>query len=568
MKLISTGLLPAFTEASGQQSVLVGDVAEVAPAIPNGSWELPSEVLGQLFAPAALPLGGSSPHSWVQPPPDRFSGEGAARPAIRRLAQIVDHNMSQPMSHVPYFPGQHLVTRSRSVADIARGQIDRWLAVSDRPSSVFRGSAAYMGSKRALAAFLVEALDGALPRDGVVIDVMCGSGAASAAFSRSWDTIASDAQPFALLLAKVQGGGLSASALDSALPTLVSAARKNTDMVLKQLSPLVELEDSFFHSDVTASSLQLYIEFMKDVPLYLSDRRLYGWDPEVLVRYRRQDSNALPYCLVTTYYANIYFGLRQAIEIDSLRFAIDQVPDPNLRTWCLGALIICSSALATSYGHFAQPKVHPDRPLSLRQFSEVIERRSYSITHEFMVRISELAAQSEQRERPIRTVPGPWQPALENCAEIVGTRPVVVYLDAPYRREEYSRYYHVLDTLTRYDYPEVEGIGRVPKKLHGPRFASEFFTRSASRLVEAYAAVIGSVLSRGWICAWSYADSGDVAVSEVVRAVEKRVAQTATSYAVPHIHQAQGGRSRKPRRVTEYVILFRPGQDDRLLPKG
>ena len=47
-------------------------------------------------------------------------------------------------------------------------------------------------------------------------------------------------------------------------------------------------------------------------------------------RYRR-NSRLRPACLATSYYANVYYGLRQAIDLDSLRAAIDALPGGGQR---------------------------------------------------------------------------------------------------------------------------------------------------------------------------------------------------------------------------------------------
>ena len=54
----------------------------------------------------------------------------------------------------------------------------------------------------------------------------------------------------------------------------------------------------------------------------------------------------------------------------------------------------------------------------------------------------------------------------------------LVYLDPPYTADNYSRFYHVLETLVNYDYPELElrggslTKGRYPAREH--RFQSNF----------------------------------------------------------------------------------------------
>ena len=54
----------------------------------------------------------------------------------------------------------------------------------------------------------------------------------------------------------------------------------------------------------------------------------------------------------------------------------------------------------------------------------------------------------------------------------VGADRSAVYLDPPYSKLQYSRYYHLLNVLVDYDYPPVERIGRYPPKDR--RFSSRF----------------------------------------------------------------------------------------------
>jgi adenine-specific DNA-methyltransferase len=50
-------------------------------------------------------------------------------------------------------------------------------------------------------------------------------------------------------------------------------------------------------------------------------------------------------------------------------------------------------------------------------------------------------------------------------------RPRVVYADPPYSAAQYSRYYHVLETLVLYDYPESSGAGRYRGDRHQTAFS-------------------------------------------------------------------------------------------------
>ena len=50
----------------------------------------------------------------------------------------------------------------------------------------------------------------------------------------------------------------------------------------------------------------------------------------------------------------------------------------------------------------------------------------------------------------------------------------LIYIDPPYTNAHYSRFYHILETLVVYDYPELEYFGR----YRNDRFQSPFCIKS------------------------------------------------------------------------------------------
>lgn len=186
----------------------------------------------------------------------------------------------------------------------------------------------------------------------------------------------------------------------------------------------------------------------------------------------------------------------------------------------------------------------------------LFEKRTRSIIHEFSIRLLNLAGESEKHYNTIETVPGPWPIAIKTLSAKTAGKKVVVYLDAPYKREEYSRYYHVLETLISYNYPSAIGKGKIPDKSKGERFRSEFFTRSENHLTNSLEEVLVSCLKNNWICAWSYSDSGDASIVTVLNQINEKVSITTTSFATPYQHKAQGTHSAKE--VIEYLVLMVP----------
>jgi adenine-specific DNA-methyltransferase len=421
----------------------------------------------------------------------------------------------------PYFGLSRVTTDRGIVLEAVDRQILRSRQLDSSRASQFANSAYYMGSKKVLAPFIVEAISESTDPDSTVVDLMCGSGAASGAFSQFWQTYASDAQTFCRALAVIQGAGYNSARAQAVLHQINDHARRNIDLLGPEIEQLLNCEDRIFHSDFGLETVDQYRHFCSMVPIYPDTQVAAGWNPTHEVQKRRNDARTLPYCLATAYFPNVYFGLRQCMEIDSIRYAIDQLEDELDKTWALGALITTMSTLGLTYaGHFAQPVLRSPADVTPSNVARILERRAASVLHEFSIRLLSLADESQRTRHPVRTVAGPWRNALQEVQTLV-TGPVTVYVDAPYKRDEYSRYYHVLETVTNYMYPSSVGAARIPEKTSGERFKSEFFTRNRSSMVTAFVDVVKAALSNGWSCAWSYADTGAIAVVDAIDAVTK-----------------------------------------------
>ena len=571
------GLLPSFL--CPEKKYLQGDIDSLKPllvALARGD----ATTYGEqgFFAeglPAHVHLGNGT---WL-PLGDALAAQDEPYlcPALRHLAQIASQNCNSkreiaPRIRVPWLSGTSILTSQQAVAEVAGIQVHRNAIVSESGVADFARTAYYMGTKRDLGPFLVEALASVLPKNGVVLDLMCGSGAASGAFCRVWPTYVSDAQIFCQHLALVQGGGFEVSRAQRCLLQILETARQHELELRKPIELLLRREAEFCHSDLTTELIHQFKEYVASIPSISTGGNIGSWFPTYEVDARRHNKAKRPYCLFTAYFAGLYCGLRQAIEIDSLRFAVEHLAEED-RRWALGALVIAVSVQASTYAaHFAQPQPYLSRlvgypspsplrrrhgdmlELTMPQLQKTLERWAGSIYREFSVRLESLARQSQTIEHPVHVIPGPWSLALDEFERQASASPIVAYLDAPYTRDEYSRYYHVLETLVRYDYPSATGIGRVPSKEHGERFASEFFTKTQRIMEHGLVQVICAVLEKGWTCAWSYSDAGQACISTVMEAVINKTACRVTSFAAPHRYTSQGGHPAK--KVTEYLIVF------------
>jgi hypothetical protein len=558
---VKAGLLPVFWDGS-HALILSDDACSIIPAVLDAGRHVDKYPLFELDGPKGqymtlrLLLGDTR----INLPTDSRDTDPTFYPALRNLLCAVESIGSEAVMtevDMQYFLPTRIRTSSAAVYKYASAQDRRARRVSASKASQFASSAYYMGSKQALAGFLVEAISSALPQNGVVVDLMCGSGAAAGAFSKIWRTFASDAQEFCRILALVQGAGFSVKKANVVLEFILSIARSHAKDLMGKLEQFLAWEDAVFHGDIGPDLLLDYQRFISALPTYPELRAVGSWRPSEEVEKRKADPTTYPYCLFTAYFANVYFGLRQCIEIDSLRYAIDQIKDRQVMDWALGALIASLSKVGATYGgHFAQPLVRRIESLSMGRLSQILEKRAFSIFHEFSVRLLNLSDESEKSEFPVEIIDGPWPTALSVLDPLLSGEAVVVYLDAPYTREEYSRFYHVLETAVLYSYPSAVGVGKIPDKRKGERFSSEFFTKSRNQITHSLVEVIESIVDKRWTCAWSYANTGKANIVGVITEVCRKTGCAVRSYAVPYEHKPQGGAISK--KVTEYLIIFNP----------
>lgn len=432
---------------------------------------------------------------------------------------------------------------------IAARSIERHRSLAASRSALFARSANYMGSKAALASQLLDIVDATEAPGTTMVDLMCGSGVMASAFAKQFPTIASDAQEFCRLLGLVQGGGMTHARGEEVAQRVIQGARRRFNELGDDVRQSIEDESQLVNSELAVGAPEALLHRLRE--------RLARWDTESLgsieVVARAHSSGRL----LGHLYGGVFFGDRQAAELDCLRQSISDLTDETERKWALGALVCAASACAYTYGgHFAQPKLDiSDSGKARGDISEALKQRSLSITHEFFTRLTSLATESENVEHSVSLIAGPWEEAIPSIARETGHNPVCVYIDPPYTRDEYSRYYHVLEALVRYQPQAVSGKGRLPKRGSEGRFASKFSGRRADLMEAEIARAIQAVLAQGWNCLWSYSNTGVASINGTLAHLDGH-AKAADVFCMEHIYKAQGKRG--PKQVVEYAIHLRP----------
>jgi len=411
----------------------------------------------------------------------------------------------------------------------------------------------YMGTKKNLASFIINIISEFSDNNTKIIDLMSGTGIIAAHASNYWKTYASDLQSYSLVLAESQGKGFNTSSKDL-IEFLKPYIKENFTALQNDNIDTINKEKAYLNSKVLINILEEYKMFISSTPYYSTKNK--GSSLNEKIDKRKKNNKLFPYSLFTDYFSNHYLGMSQSMEVDSIRYAIEQISDEKIKTFALSALIGSLSQFVSSYGgHVAQPK-YTIKSINKDNIYRVINERSQTIIFDFFARLSEFEKLSATKKFPIQAIQGPWKNALTTLNKKLDDN-TIVYFDPPYTRDEFGRYYHLYETLVKYNYPDSIGIGRTPDKKKGERLNTEFASRNNKNIEDAIVNVISNILDNNWICLWSYANNSVVKMIPVIQRIydtyNKKI--NIYSYATEHRHSTQG---KKPKnKIIEYVIVFK-----------
>lgn len=306
----------------------------------------------------------------------------------------------------------------------------------------------FMGSKRSL---LLNGLGDVIEEESRagerVVDLFCGSAAVSwfAAAELGREVLACDLQQFAVVLARA-----------------VLARNRPLESLIFERGWLEEARAWRREHAAWADAAQLERRRGKDSAWHRRAQRLC------------QSWNEDDELLVTSRYGGHYFSPMQALSLDAMLAVLPEAPEA--RDVCLASAIVAASRCAAAPGHTAQPFKATET--ASKYLLEAWSRDAFQAATVALRRIAPLSV-----KRRGTTVVG-------DANEIAGCLRAtdVAFVDPPYSAVQYSRFYHVLETVARGWCGEVRGTGRYPSREERPR--SLYSQRTKSR------AAIGELLMR------------------------------------------------------------------------
>lgn len=317
----------------------------------------------------------------------------------------------------------------------------------------------YMGTKRHMADHVRDAI-AQLEPDGRVADLFSGMGSVAESLKETASVVTNDAMSFTAALSRARFTGQdrqssSAEVVERLLPKYKARLQE-----LEQ-AYASELKSEAIALDGSRTDLLNYMDKAQHVGNSASCRRA--------ARTAAESSGLAHYELATLYFSAGYLSLRQAIELDAARAAIDSDDRLDERDWIVAAWIAGASVLVNAPGHTAQYL----RPNSASAHTRIVRTWSRSLWDEFANSLHAVSQVGSESWRCQNSVYVGDALDLVSAGELrdIGT----VYADPPYTKDQYSRYYHMYETLYRYDFPDSSGAGR----NRSDRFTTGFSLKTA-----------------------------------------------------------------------------------------
>lgn len=307
--------------------------------------------------------------------------------------------------------------------------------------------------------------------------------------------------------------------------------------IIEREAPLdpEELIETWLDPALESLSLDLHYKIAKELTINDVDD----------ITYARKICGALRGGPVWTAYGGHYFSPLQATIFDKLIAGVPRDDRPT-RLFCKALLVLVASRCAAAPGHTAQP--FQPRTSALPHIVDSWQRDPLAI---IKAELPSLALRHALR-RGESLVADANQLALEL------KEGDVVFLDPPYSSVQYSRFYHVLETVARGSCGPVTGVGRYPAIVLRPRSAYSLKMQAWNTMMN----LLESLASRGCrvILTFPYCTASNGINGAELTKVATRLFQVSSDVVESRFSTLGGdGRNRKARQATkEIVAVMKP----------
>jgi adenine-specific DNA-methyltransferase len=384
----------------------------------------------------------------------------------------------------------------------------------------------YMGAKRNILDFVVETIEEVDPSGSKrLYDVFSGSGVVGGAFRNLRPVTSNDIQEYSNVLSKIYlQNYLWEDFPNEVVENFVTDVEEYKSIIEEDLCeiPRVDYQKAVNFEETVR---------VEEIHKALINNEFGEYDHLFIQRF-----------------SGTYWSLQQCIEIDAISSVIrnEKYKDSSFYFLVKGALMFSMAYCSQSTGHYAQYRI-----LTEENIDDIYIYRRKSILTLFINKLASL------REFYNGDNNSPFKHEMTNLDFIdsikKSKKKSIIYADPPYQFVHYSRFYHALETLVRYDYPEVKYKGRYRIDRHQSPFCIK------TKVKDAFAVMFKEVIRKKSILVLSYSDNGMISKEDLLELAENLSDNYYTEIKeLDYIHSTMGRQRDKNRSVKEILIIYTP----------
>ena len=382
-----------------------------------------------------------------------------------------------------------------------------------------------MGSKRSIIDFVAKAIDNIRTGENQrLYDLFGGSAVVSGAFRNSMPVTCNDIQKYTMVLGRTYLNNYHWENFSlNELESIISSAQEKVQAFKKNNSDyLFEYTDNLSYDEVKQMEAK--------------QRELVN------------HSFIEPYHLFIKNYSGTYWSFEQCIWIDSLTAVAhsEKYKHTFISDAILSSLMFAMAYCTQSTGHYAQY-----RDITPENYSDIMFYRNKEILPLFIQKFNSLKEYYNGNNN------SEFKHEFTNLDYSVLLKKLeansIVYADPPYQFVHYSRFYHALETLVKYDYPEISHKGRYREDRHQSPFCIK------TKVARAFSVIFKNVKEFNCSLVLSYSDSGMITLEDLLSLAETICIDYKISIQeMDYKHSTMGRQGDKSRNVKEALIVCIP----------
>ncbi len=405
----------------------------------------------------------------------------------------------------------------KDVHKLKKTDIENTIIIPDNDNVKIPAIIKYMGSKKPIIDFITTSINDIHIPESIVCDLFSGSCSISAALRKKFDFISNDIQEYSSVLAQTYFSDLSKYNFKNLEQEIKENATNHVNLFKESFS-------NYFYDYSVITDLKVYQK------VELAQRKLI------------KEKFDIDFHLFVKHYSGTYWSFEQCVWIDALRKTAEKYKDEKIYYAILSSLMYAMSYSTQSTGHFAQYRDGN----SVEAMKNIIIYRLKNVYDLFSKKLEELVNSLDNHLKKITTTTFSYEKCLKNLPQ-----KSTVYADPPYAPVHYSRFYHVLETLVKYDYPELEFKGR----YRGDRHQSPFSQKSNAK--QAFKELFEGIISANSQMILSYSGSGVVPIEIIISLTKQYFFEgyQVEVKEVDHKHSTMGRFEDQNRDVIEYLVI-------------